>query len=61
MKDEQIIKALKCCVTDDCDNCPNGFGRCKYNTMREALDLINRQKEEIEKLKEMKKDGGIHA
>lgn len=52
MKDNEIIKALECCIKDDCDNCPDTFGNCEHNAMRNALDLINRQKAEIERLKE---------
>ena len=50
MTDEQIIKALECCINDDCDNCHDTFGNCEHNAMRNALDLINRQKAEIERL-----------
>lgn len=45
---EEIIKALECCISDDCDNCPDTFGNCEHNAMRNALDLINRQQAEIE-------------
>ena len=51
MTNEQIIKALECCKNDDCDNCPNTFGNCYANLAGEALDLINRQQTEIEKMK----------
>ena len=58
MTDEQIIKALECCV---------GGGKCKEigcpfrdscmedldALQKHSLDLINRQKEEIERLKTM--------
>ena len=50
MTDEQIIKALECCKHDDCDNCPNCFGNCESNLATHSLDLINRQKAEIERL-----------
>lgn len=50
MTDNEIIKALECCINDDCDNCPDTFGNCEHNAMRNALDLINRQKAEIEEL-----------
>ena len=51
MKDsETIIKTLECCINDDCDNCPETFGNCEHNAMRKALDLINRQQAEIERL-----------
>ena len=51
MTDKNIIKALECCINDDCDNCPDTFGNCEHNAMRNALNLINRQKAEIERLK----------
>ena len=46
--DEEVIKALECCINDNCDNCPDTFGNCEHNAMRNALDLINRQKAEID-------------
>ncbi|MBQ6929019.1 MAG: hypothetical protein IJN27_01765 [Oscillospiraceae bacterium] len=49
--DSEIIKALECCKNDDCDNCPNTFGNCYSNLAGAALDLINRQQAEIERLK----------
>lgn len=62
MKDEQIIKALECCATDDGDDCfqcpygnivyKPGNGGCVNRCRKEALDLINRQKIEIEGLQE---------
>ena len=48
MTDNEIIKALECCMKDDCDNCPNGFGNCEHNLAEASLDLINRQKAEID-------------
>ena len=53
MTDKEIIKALGCCDSYfDCDECPcqdvcGGLDDLSANT----LDLINRQKAEIEKLK----------
>ena len=44
---EQIIKALECCINDDCDNCPNGFGNCERNLAELSLDLIHRLKTRI--------------
>lgn len=62
MTDEQIIKALECCATDktdDCFQCPYGNivykpgnGGCVNRCRKDALDLIIRQKEEIERLQE---------
>ena len=58
MTDNEIIKALVCCSNscDDgfakCDECPRfeeGSG-CTLRTMKDAFDLINRQKAEIERL-----------
>jgi hypothetical protein len=56
MTDNEIIKALECCKKDDCDNCPNDFGNCYANLAGYALDLINRQKAEIERLKDFVAD-----
>lgn len=51
MTDEQIIKALECCVTyESCtgcplvDNCPSS-----YSLLKSALDLINHYEAELEK------------
>lgn len=55
MTDSEIIKALECCTTKgkSCKICPAYVkvdrSNCK-EAFRGALDLINRQKEEIEKL-----------
>ena len=57
MKDNEIIKALECCMNDDCDNCPNGFGNCEHNLAKLSIDLINRQKAEIERLQKQLKEG----
>lgn len=61
MTDEQIIKALECCATDDGDDCfqcpygnivyKPGNGGCVNRCRKEALDLINRQKAENEELR----------
>lgn len=48
--DDEIIKALECCINDNCGDCPETFGNCELTTMRNALDLLKRQREEIEKL-----------
>ena len=53
--DEEIIKALECCSTlcCECDECPLycvGVNCSSFELHRYALDLINRQKEEIEAL-----------
>lgn len=49
--DDEIIRALECCKNEDCDNCP--FFKypksiCRWDVWDCALDLINRQKAEIE-------------
>ena len=51
MTDNEIIKALECCKKDDCDNCPNDFGNCYANLSGYSLELINRQQEEIDRLR----------
>lgn len=53
MTDNEIIKALECCINDDCDNCPDTFGNCEHNAMRNALNLINRQQADIERLQKI--------
>lgn len=60
MTDEQIIKALEYCATDngdDCFQCPYGNivykpgnGGCANRCRKDALDLINRKKAENERL-----------
>lgn len=52
--DTEIIKALECCINDDCDNCPM-VNNCPsyYELLKRTLDLTNRQQAEIEKLKEI--------
>ena len=60
MTDNDIIKALECCSKGSyvCgENCPrfdNGkltIPACRFELLGEALDLINRQKAEIEELR----------
>ena len=58
MEDNEIIKALECCIAPNCGECPifnnkeirKVPGRCIVTLEKDALDLINRQKEEIERL-----------
>ena len=56
MKDSEIIKALECCACMDnnyCVHCPlytDTSNKCSLVLMKNALDLINRQKAEIERL-----------
>lgn len=51
--DNEIVKALECCCKDnyegDCQNCPLQLnGGCNVILAEHALDLINRQKAEID-------------
>ncbi len=53
MTDEQIVKALECCGhQEECTICPlddmGGIDKCLHTLLLNALDLINRQKAEIE-------------
>ena len=63
MTDSEIIKALECCTTNGatCKDCPAFVkvdrSNCK-KYFRGALDLINRQKAEIERLQELVNDMG---
>ena len=55
MTDEKIIKAMKFCSDTNCLYCPLLDAplqekECKSNLILNALDLINRQKAEIESL-----------
>ena len=53
MTDNEIIRALECCIEDDCDNCPwDEQTACIEYMKRDALYLIDSQKAEIERLKE---------
>lgn len=59
LTDNEIIKALECCISDDkgiheaCRNCPLQGKNvdCPEYIRASALDLINRQKAEIERYK----------
>lgn len=51
MTDNEIIKALKCCVLGECEECPAyDYINCNNAVKRLAIDLINRQKEAIDGL-----------
>ena len=58
MKDDEIIKALECCLkgcnAEGCEDCPlyEKVEDCEIEIPIIALDLINRQKAEIENLRE---------
>ena len=54
MTDNEIIKALECCIVrGNCQGCPlwnEHTSKCLEIAITNALDLINRQKAEIERL-----------
>ncbi len=53
MTDKEIIKALETCILGDCQGCFYGDTNqrgCTDDLMKNALDLINRQQAEIERL-----------
>lgn len=53
MTDNEIIKALECCRSTSCYDCPyNDENLCIDALLQYALDLINRQKAENERLKD---------
>lgn len=57
MTDNEIIKALECCLDCNCKECPccriiDGGTYCTEIDEEEILDLINRQKAESEQWKE---------
>lgn len=53
MTDDEIVKALDCCDNCFCDECAykSKLFHCKEDLCHDALDLINRQKAEIERLR----------
>ena len=56
MTDNEIIKAFECCSNDDdgsgCGNCPlsDKYPYCDDMLDKQIIDIINRQKAEIERL-----------
>ena len=51
MTDNEIIKALECCICNECDVCPlPSCDGCVDLLLHNALSLINRQQAEIERL-----------
>lgn len=51
LTDNEIIKALECCIDCDCTDCPcNTREGCKDIDYEAMLDLVNCQKAEITKL-----------
>ena len=62
MTDNEIIEALECCQTEDCESCPLfNYDGCKSLLFdgNIVLDLINRQKAEIERLQKNNKEYGF--
>ena len=65
MNKNEIKKALECCskiTFDACKECPyanNGETNCVEQLAQDALDLITEQENEIERLKEGKKQAQI--
>ena len=58
MTDTEIIKALECCGRESCNGCPYRTDRICHQgnpMIRDALDLINRQKAKIEKFEKRQK------
>ena len=53
MTDNEIIRCLRLCRAGDCENC-KALNVCDatFSFHKEALDLINRQKAEIERLQD---------
>ena len=62
MTDNEIIKAMQCVMGNDvsCSECEYQkalpFPSCRRMCAENALDLINRQRAEIERLKKEKQD-----
>lgn len=59
--DEEVIKALECCSKDvpllnSCEGCPFAGEKCAAFLPQTALDLINRQKAEVERLEHIRAD-----
>lgn len=55
MTDNEIIKALECCCkNNNCEGCPLDYltfsSQCASELAIKSLDLINRQRAEIERL-----------
>lgn len=52
--DDEVIKALECCSSYDCDSCPlySPTINCVILLPQKALELVERQRAEIVKLKE---------
>lgn len=47
MTDKDIIKALECCVNDNCYECPFRFGNCRrHELLKDALNIIKSKRTE---------------
>ena len=53
--EEEIIKALRCCASYDCDGCPlySPTINCVIELPKKALELVERQRAENKRLTEM--------
>ena len=68
LTDEELVKAYELCITDSirCNECPysepfrDGFVSCNGDMEEDVLDLINRQKAEIERRTEERKTANMH-
>lgn len=47
--DEETMKGLECCTTNNCSNCPF-YVNCESELLEKAFDLAKRQKTTIEEL-----------
>ena len=48
---------MACCICDECEDCPhNEETACVENLHQEAIDVINRQKAEIERFQKLLDD-----
>lgn len=57
MTDNEIIRCLRHCRAGDCENCKSlNVCDATFSFHKEALNLINRQKAEIERLQESGKE-----
>ena len=51
MAENKITEVLDCCRIENCDDCPyRQYYNCREAAMQDAVDLINGQKTEIERL-----------
>lgn len=65
MTDTEIIKALECCCkNNNCEGCPLDYltfsSQCASELAVKSLDLINRQKAEIERLKKLLEEADVN-